>query len=95
MTTQEFFVGDIIRVVDEPVNCAFTWVSRMSDFCGKEYEISAANWSGDKQCWRYNLRKVGGGFVPEWNWDARCFELVSSDFETSDESGMKDLFGLI
>lgn len=95
MTAQEFYVGDIVKVVDKPVKCAFTWVPSMSAFCGKEYKISLAKWSTDKGCWRYNIRSIGGGFVDDWNWDAKCFEIASSDFEVSDESGMKDLFGLI
>lgn len=65
---REFFVGDEVRVVDEPYeDCPFTWVNDMTKMCGKIVTITNKEMASGKGTYLYNIEGSG------WNWCGNCF----------------------
>lgn len=75
MAEQKFHVGDIVRVIDSPVDCVFTWVSGMNEFCGREAEIVRIDWSDRLDTWRICLDVDNGQFM----WDENCIALIEDE----------------
>jgi hypothetical protein len=41
----KYKVGDTVRILDSPyMECPFTWVEEMTDFCGQEARIVDVSW---------------------------------------------------
>ena len=75
MTEQKFHVGDIVRVVDSPVDCAFDWVSERNEFCGREAEIVRIDWNYKRCAWKVFLDVDNGRFM----WDENCIALIEDE----------------
>lgn len=75
MAEQKFHVGDIVRVVDSPVDCVFTWVSGMNEFCGREAEIVRIDWNCILGAWRIRLDVDSERFM----WDKNCIALIEDE----------------
>lgn len=74
--------GDIVRIVDAPyMECPFTWVEEMNEFCGQEATIISVFWVDRHNTYGYELE-----FETDDNyctWCENCFsvepDLVESD----------------
>lgn len=76
MTECKFHVGDIVRIVDSPVDCVFTWVSGMTRFCGREAEIINVRWVDTKSSWAIYLN-ISEHFM----WDENCIIQVENEVD--------------
>ena len=71
---QMYKVGDIVKVKDHPVECAFTWIDEMNKYCGKEATIEGARYVEGKG-WRYEI-----DLDIRWcGWCENCFEHIIPD----------------
>ncbi len=82
---REFFVGDKVRVVDEPYeDCPFTWVDGMTTMCGEIVTIT----SKDPARGTYAY-KIDGS---RWTWCGNCFVPLEPEEdlpEIADDSFLK------
>ena len=77
MTECKFRVGDIVRVVDSPVDCAFMWDPEMNRFCGRETEIVRIVWEETIDDWAIFLDVDSARFV----WDENCIIQVENEVD--------------
>lgn len=64
---RQFYPGQEVLVVPEPVDCIYGWVDGMDSLCGAECTVRAAAKNGDH--WWICLHEDQYGFA----WDENCF----------------------
>lgn len=90
MGFNEFGVGDIVTVVDEPyLDCPFIWGDSMDKYLGVSAVIVSKDWSEGKKEYRYNIDVDGGKHI----WCGNCFR-AESDFDVAEDSDITEFFGL-
>lgn len=89
----EFNVGDIVRVVDEPyTKCPFSWVKGMSKYLGTVVTIRSKKWSPVRKTYKYFINEDDGCFA----WCANCFTSnCYDDFEIEDNAALIELLGIV
>lgn len=76
-----YCIGDAVRVVDKPyVDCPFSWVDAMDDFCGREAKVLDTIWFESHERYGYIIDIDDG----EHTWCAKCLDGVHPDIEESD-----------
>ncbi|WP_196033100.1 hypothetical protein [Flavonifractor plautii] len=90
MGCNEFEVGDIVTIVDEPYfDCPFIWVSPMDEYLGAKTIIVKKDWSEEKGVYRYRIDIDNRNHV----WCGNCFR-AEPDFDVAEDSDIIDLLGL-
>lgn len=88
---REFNVGDRVVVVSEPYyDCPFTWVTEMSEMCGKPVTISYKEYSERHDTYFYKLLES------RWHWCGNCFVGAGTEEELpeiEDESFLSIICG--
>lgn len=89
----EFNIGDIVRVVDEPYrSCPFHWAENMSNYLGMAVTICAKTWSPANKTYRYEIKEDNRRFA----WCGDCFTLnYSDDFEIEDSDALLELLSIV
>lgn len=83
----KFQVGDVVRIVDTPyMECPFTWVDEMTEYCGKEATITDVFWTERHKTHGYTL-DIEDCYC---TWCENCF-VQEADIEESD-SDMSVIF---
>ena len=87
---QMYKVGDIVKVKDHPVECAFTWVDSMTKYCGQIATVLSARYSKGKDTWSYEI-----DLDKRWcKWCENCFEPAIPDLPefSTEVSDLTSLF---
>lgn len=84
----EFFVGDMVRVVDVPYrDCPLSWVDSMDRYCGKIMEIVRKNYNTQRACYAYRIDADKELYM----WCGNCFVpmVTTPDSSTRTDGLMK------
>lgn len=91
MDDNEFFVGDIVQVVEHPYKkCPFRWMSEMSELLGQSVEIIDKWWSESHHTYGYRIKED----LYRFSWCGNCFkpiESTESDFEIESADALLEL----
>lgn len=72
---QIYKVGDIVKVKGNPVECVFTWVKSMTQYCGQTATILSARYTESRGAWAYEI-----DLDKRWcKWCENCFEPAIPD----------------
>ena len=76
----KYQIGEAVRIVDTPyMDCPFTWVGCMNDFCGKEATIVDLYWNENRKTYGYMIDLDNYSCT----WCENCF-VIDQDLEESD-----------
>ena len=94
----EFQQGDIVHIVQNPIDTGPGWVTEMNDYCGAEAEINKV-YRTENRAPYYDLRINGN--VPRFYWCAEMFQEFYGPYapESEEESlidvDLQSLFGVL
>lgn len=80
-----FKVGDIVHIVDEPVELPLSWVSDMDQYCGKEVVIRDALMHSSCLIGYYYVELVETGENIGWMWNDEAFKEFYGDPVAEDD----------
>lgn len=80
-----FKVGDIVHIVDEPVELQSSWVSEMDRYCGKEVVIRDASMHDSCLTGSYYVRLAETGENIGWMWNDEAFQEFYGDPVAEDD----------
>ena len=76
----KYKVGDTVRILDSPyMECPFTWIEEMTDFCGQEARIVNVSWIEHFGAYGYLIDIDECGCT----WCENCF-VVEPDLQESE-----------
>ena len=67
MTDRQFYPGQKVRVVSNPVKCVYGWADGMDQYCGQELTVRTASQIYTTRRWLIELEGIA------FMWDANCF----------------------
>lgn len=74
---REFKVGDIVHIVDYPINIHPGWQPNMNKCCGEEVEITF--YHADLNYFRVKSTNQHSDIDFDWVWDAKAFQEFYED----------------
>ena len=80
-----FKVGDIVHIVDEPVELPSSWVSDMDWYCGKEVVIRDASMHDSCLTGKYYVELAETGENIGWMWNDEAFQEFYGDPVAEDD----------
>lgn len=86
-----FKVGDIVHIVDEPVELPSSWVSNMDQYCGKEVVIRDARMHSSCLTGSYYVELVETGENIGWMWNDEAFKEFYEDVDPVAEDDLLKL----
>lgn len=86
-------VGDVVRVVDTPyLECPFTWVGHMDQYCGCECTVREVGYSWLNKTYKYCLERNGDNILSHIKWCSGCLTPVVEEFSEPSPSELDARF---